>query len=79
MKSTAIAVSLPRLPSRSRLTARLTDFVSLMKRLKAQFNNPSKAQLACALGIGADQSADANGGRSSLGSPEGRLDRIRWR
>jgi heme o synthase len=31
MKSTAIAVSLPRLPSRSRLTARLTDFVSLMK------------------------------------------------
>jgi protoheme IX farnesyltransferase len=31
MKSTAIAVSLPRLPSRSRLTARLPDFVSLMK------------------------------------------------
>ncbi len=31
MKSTAIAVSLPRLPSRSRLTARLADFFSLMK------------------------------------------------
>jgi heme o synthase len=31
MKSTAIAVSLPQLPSRSRLTARLPDFVSLMK------------------------------------------------
>src|SRR5713101_4095258 len=30
MKSTAIAVSLPRLPSRSRLTARLADFVTLM-------------------------------------------------
>jgi protoheme IX farnesyltransferase len=31
MKSTAIAVPLPQLPSRSRLTARLPDFVSLMK------------------------------------------------
>jgi len=31
MKSTAIAVSLPQLPSRSRLTARVPDFVSLMK------------------------------------------------
>jgi protoheme IX farnesyltransferase len=31
MKSTAIAVSFPQLPSRSRLTTRLPDFVSLMK------------------------------------------------
>jgi heme o synthase len=31
MKSTAIAVPLPQLPSRSRLTARLPDLVSLMK------------------------------------------------
>src|SRR3954454_10249883 len=31
MKSTAIAVSLPYLPSRARLTARPADFVSLMK------------------------------------------------
>jgi protoheme IX farnesyltransferase len=31
MKSTAIAVLLPQLPSRSCLTARLADFVSLMK------------------------------------------------
>jgi protoheme IX farnesyltransferase len=31
MKSTAIAVSLPQLPSQSRLTARVPDFVSLMK------------------------------------------------
>jgi len=31
MKSTAIAVSLPQLPSRSRLSTRLPDFVTLMK------------------------------------------------
>src|SRR5262245_28798645 len=31
MKSTAIAVSLPQVPARSSLTARLPDFVSLMK------------------------------------------------
>src|SRR6266705_6673869 len=31
MKSTAIAVPLPQLPSWSRLTTRLPDFVSLMK------------------------------------------------